>query len=66
MMMRLQELHQTMIRSTGRKEDDVYKQVQLKLELETHYGSRVTITTVRQLPNVVTLTSSVKFIMQVT
>ena len=57
----LQELHQRMIRSIGLNEDDVYTQVQLKRELEKHYGSRrVTITTVRQLQNVVTLTSSVR------
>ena len=53
-----------MIRSSGLNEDDVYTQVQLKRGLEQHYGSRVTITTVRQLPNVVTLTSGVKFIIQ--
>ena len=41
----LQELHQRMIRSSGLNEDDVYTQVQLKRELEKHYGSRVTITT---------------------
>ena len=41
----LQELHQRMIRSNGLNEDDVYTQVQLKRELEKHYGSRVTITT---------------------
>ena len=41
MMMRLltlQELHQRMIRSSGLNEDDVYTQVQLKRELEKHYG----------------------------
>ena len=57
----LPELHQRMIRSIGLNEDDVYTQVLIKRELEKHHGSRrVTITTVRQLPNVVTLTSSVR------
>ena len=42
----------------------MYTHVQLKREVEKHYGSRVTVTTVRKLPNVVTLTSSVKFIIQ--
>ena len=57
----LQELHQRMMRSSGLNEDDVYTQVQIKRELEKQYGSRrVTITTVKQLPNVVTLTSSVR------
>ena len=60
----LQELHQHMFRSSGLDEEDVYTQVQLKRELEKHYGSRVTITTVRQLPNVVTLTSNLKSIIQ--
>ena len=53
-----------MIGSSGLNEDDVYTLVQLKRELVKHYASRVTITTVRQLLKVVTLTSSVKFIMQ--
>ena len=60
----LQELHQHMITSSGLDEENVYTQVQLKRELEKHYGSRVTITTVRQLPNVVTLTSNVQSIIQ--
>lgn len=60
----LRELHQHMISSSGLDVEDVYTQVQLKRELEKHYGSRVTITTVRQLPNVVTLTSNVKSIIQ--
>ena len=59
----LQELHQRIIRSGGLDDNDVYTQVQLKRELEKRYGSTVTITTVRQLPNAVTL-SSVKFIIQ--
>ena len=53
-----------MIRSSVLYEDDVYTQMRLKRELEKHYGSSVKITTVRQLPSVVTLTSSVKFIIQ--
>ena len=53
-----------MIRSSGLNEDNVYTQVQLKRELKKYYGSRVTVTTVRQLPNVVILTSSVEFIIK--
>ena len=60
----IQELHQHMIESSGLGQDDVYTQVQLKRELESHYGSRVTITTVKSFPNVVTLTSNIKSIIQ--
>ena len=60
----LQELHQHMITESGLDEEDVYTQVQLKRELGKHYGSRVSITTVRNLPNIVTLTSNLKSIVQ--
>ena len=49
----LQELHQRMIRGSGLNKDDVYTQVQLKRELVKHYGSRVPITTVKQLQNII-------------
>lgn len=59
----LKELHQHMITSYGLDEIDVYIQVQLKRELEKHC-SRVTIPKLRQLPNVVILTSNSKSTIQ--
>ena len=60
----LQELHKHMIVRSGFDEESVYTQVQLKRELEKHYGLRVSITTVKNHPNIVTLTTNVKSIIQ--
>ena len=60
----LQDLHQVMLKESGMNEEQACTPKQLKRELENYYGARVSITTIRQCPNVVTLTSNVKSIIQ--
>ena len=62
--MTLQDLHQVILRESGMTEEEVYTTKQLKQELDNHYGARVSITSIRQHPNIVTLKSSVKSIIQ--
>ena len=52
------ELHHIMKLKTCK--DDVYTKVQLKRQLIDHYGDKVSITSIRQQANIVTLTSKIK------
>ena len=58
----LDELYDAM--QSNSDNDDIYSKRQLQRQLLEHYDSRVSITTVRQQANVVTLTSNLKPILQ--
>lgn len=58
----LEDLYHIMESGSGLSSDQLFSERQMKRELEDHYGPKVSITTIHQQPNIVTLTSNAKSI----
>ena len=58
------ELFDIMKYKSGRGDEQLYSTGQLKEELYKHYGNSVSITAIHQRPNVITLTTNVKRLIQ--